>query len=130
MPLALMPALLNSTSTRPKRASVAANSASTCAGCMTSVGTASSASPPPACATTCSSASARRPASTTRQPARASASAQDLPMPLPAPVTTATWFVGFMVEFTPVESLSFGGDPGVTPCPPPLGCAAAREVSI
>src|SRR5712675_250844 len=85
------PALLNKTSSRPKVALVLANSASTEARSLTSVGTPSvltciaSISP-----TTALSGSGRRPATTTAKPSRASASAEALPMPLPPPVTRAT----------------------------------------
>ena len=62
----LMPALLKSTSSRPKVFSVASNSAFTEAGSPTSVGTASMRLPSaPAFAMVCCSASSRRPASTT-----------------------------------------------------------------
>ena len=68
-PPALMPALLNSRSTRPKRSVVAANSARTEPGSATSVGTASGLpASVPASRIACSSGSRRRPASATRQP--------------------------------------------------------------
>src|SRR5437764_6223572 len=90
-PAAPKPALLNSTSRRPKVAFALANKASTEAGLLTSVGTPSAL----LCMlsislTTASSGSGRRPATTTAKPSRASASAEALPMPLPPPVTRAT----------------------------------------
>src|SRR5213079_3797785 len=60
---------------------------------VTSVGTGSIRPSGPEAATP-SSAAARRPASTTDQPSRASASALAAPIPLPAPVTTATPLTG------------------------------------
>jgi len=38
-------------------------------------------------------------------------------MPLPAPVTTATWFVGFMVEFSPVGLKLPAADPDTARVP-------------
>src|SRR5262245_16366620 len=89
---ALVPALLNSRSSRPNSCLVRANSALIDAGSVTSVGTASVGALPAALAVA-SSASLRRPASTTVQPAFASPSAEALPMPLPAPVTIAILLV-------------------------------------
>ncbi len=83
------PALLNSMSTRPNFSPIAANSAATWAGSVTSVGTAS-VCPPVAMRAVSSSASLRRPASATDQPSFSSARADARPMPLPAPVMTAT----------------------------------------
>ena len=88
-----MPALLNSTSQRPKVSLVLANSALTEAGSLTSVGT-TRLCPlvlTPSAAVS-SSLSCRRPASATANPSFISASATALPMPVPAPVTTAILF--------------------------------------
>src|SRR4051812_4752837 len=87
---ALMPALLNSRSTRPQPFTTASNSACTDAGSVTSVGTASPRSPAFDSSSTPCNASCRRPASATRHPLPSSASAAALPTPLPAPVTMAT----------------------------------------
>jgi hypothetical protein len=86
-----MPALLNNRSTRPHAFTVAANKASTDAGSVTSVGTASALPGASASVATCSSGSLRRPAIATRQPSRSNASAAALPTPVPPPVTTATF---------------------------------------
>ena len=91
MPGAPTPALLNSTSRRPKVSLVLANSALTEAGSVTSVGTASALRPRPfTCSATASSGSLRRPLSATSNPSLASASDDALPIPEPAPVTSAT----------------------------------------
>src|SRR5439155_16403473 len=86
-----MPALLKSRSSRPNVSRVFANSALTCSGSRTSVGTASvgrlNAFPSAAAAVR---TSARRPANTTDQPFWSKAKAAALPIPEPAPVTTAT----------------------------------------
>ena len=95
------PALLNSTSSRPKVSLVLANKARTESGLLTSVGTPSalpcmlSTSPTTAC-----SGSGRRPATTTANPSLASANAEALPMPLPPPVTSATLPFEFMLLFS------------------------------
>src|SRR6266511_1051659 len=82
------PALLQRTSTPPKRANASSARCSTAAASLTSVTTAStSASMPPA---TAASASASTSASTTAQPAAAKDCPSAAPMPLAAPVTTAT----------------------------------------
>jgi len=87
----LPPALLNSMSTRPNFSFTAANKAATCAGSVTSVGTASVV-PPVARLAVSSSIAARRPARATDQPSFNRAKAEARPMPLPAPVMTATRF--------------------------------------
>src|SRR5665213_4050354 len=85
-PGAPMPALLKSTSSRPKVSLVLAKSARTDSGWPTSVGTTSIPVPD----AVCSSCAARRPARTTRYPAAHKARLAARPIPLPAPVTRAT----------------------------------------
>src|SRR5262245_3807849 len=90
-----MPALLNRRSSRPKTCFVCVKRARMDSGSLTSVGTTSVFDPgdfdfPSSAAA--SSASFRRPARTTENPSRRSASAEYLPTPLPAPVTIATFW--------------------------------------
>src|SRR4051812_3763431 len=85
-------ALFTRTSTRPKRSTAAATSASTCSGSRTSVGCARPAPPAASMSPTVSSrGSGRRPARTTPAPKRPNSSAKALPRPLPPPVTSATF---------------------------------------
>src|SRR6185369_9222060 len=84
------PTLFTSTSTPPKRSTVAATARSTAAPSRTSVGSASDS--PPAAAMSAAVARAVSSASSstaTRAPNAASPTAIPLPMPAPAPVTTA-----------------------------------------
>ena len=81
------PAFATSTSSRPNRSAVAANSARTAVASVTSVGTAT-APAPSACAVS-PSASASTSASTTRAPSATKRRATAAPMPRAAPVTTA-----------------------------------------
>ena len=95
---ALVPALLNSTSTRPNFCTAASNSATTEA-CLRHIGRHRQRALrrlPDKAATSCSGCS-RRPASTTCQPSASKASAAALPMPEPAPVTSATLMVSVML---------------------------------
>src|SRR5215510_9938268 len=95
---ALIPALLNNRSSRPKVSCVLANKARTAAGSPTSVGTTSPCAPAgPAIVTVASNSSWRRPARATAYPSCNSASATLLPMPVPAPVTIAT-FVNALIR--------------------------------
>src|SRR5215467_5043223 len=85
------PALLNSTSTRPKWLCACSKSRRTSAGLLTSAATASIRDPSAAPSrTVCSSGPGRRPAIATAYPARPRASADARPMPVPPPVTNAT----------------------------------------
>ncbi len=93
-----MPALLNSTSSRPNVSIVLAKSARTDSGTPTSVWTTSAFDGPAfPSAAAASSRSTRRPARATLYPASRSASAEALPTPVPAPVTIATLFDEAMV---------------------------------
>ena len=83
------PALLTTTSMRPKRAFASAKQARTSSRFVTSAG--STAVSPPASRATSSSAARRRATSATRAPAAAKASATARPMPLDAPVTSTVW---------------------------------------
>ena len=86
------PALFTSTSTCPKRASVASSSAATSASSRISQRTASGSLPASRSARSpCESRSSERPAMTTCAPSVASSSAVARPMPLAPPVTRATW---------------------------------------
>src|SRR5262249_47709745 len=100
-PGAPMPALLNSTSRRPKASLAFANRARTDCGSLTSVGTASARAPAPDSATAFSSGSFRRPARATRYPSFNSAIDTALPMPVPAPVTMATLLCAATLESPP-----------------------------
>src|SRR5258708_5131716 len=87
----LAPALFTSTSTRPNVPRVRSTSCTTCAGSVTSVGTAIAWPPASVIACTCASnSSARRAASATRAPRRASSRAVAAPIPELAPVIIAT----------------------------------------
>src|SRR5712691_10309986 len=99
------PALLNSTSRRPKVSLARANSARTESGLPTSVGTPSAFPCRPSISpTTACSGSGRRPATTTANPSLARAIAEALPIPLPPPVTRAT----FPFELMPIVSFCVG----------------------
>src|ERR1700716_814241 len=88
---ALLPALLNSRSTRPNVSLVLSNRALTDKGSPTSVRTTNARAPAASpSAAVVSRGSRRRPARTIAYPSRPSASAAALPIPDPAPVTTAT----------------------------------------
>src|SRR5579863_7508348 len=90
MPGELMPALLKSTSNRPKASLVLAKSDRTPSGLLTSVGTQSMAPPDGfSNAAVPSSFPLRRPARTTEYPADCKARLAARPTPLPAPVTSA-----------------------------------------
>src|SRR5215471_20388429 len=94
---ALIPALLNNRSSRPKVSCVLANKVLTAAGSPTSVGTTSPCAPDgPAIVIVASNSSWRRPARVTAHPSCNSASATLLPMPVPAPVTIATFVNALM----------------------------------
>src|SRR6266540_3113460 len=94
---ALVPALLNKTSNRPKVSCVLAKRARTEAGAPMSVGTTRAREPDePAVVTVASKSSLRRPARATAYPSCNSASATLLPMPVPAPVTIATFMDALM----------------------------------
>src|SRR5262249_25148491 len=94
---ALVPALLNNRSSRPKVSCVLANKPRTAAGSPTSVGTTSPCAPAgPAIVTVSSNSSWRRPARATPYPSCNSARATLLPMPVPAPVTIATFVNALM----------------------------------
>ena len=85
------PALLHTTCTAPKRSSAAWARASTEAGSVTSVGTASTSVPAAANRSVVEpSGPASTSAPTIDMPCAANASHNAAPMPLPAPVTTAT----------------------------------------
>ena len=91
-----VPALLNSTSSLPPKAScVRAKRLRTCSGSPTSVVTVTarsrcSSASAPTSSRVASSVSIRRPASATEYPSRSRASAEARPTPEPAPVTMAT----------------------------------------
>src|SRR5689334_806670 len=109
IPGALVPALLNRTSSRPNISCVLAKSALTESGLLTSVGTASIFPPEDfADAAVLSSSAARRPASTTEYPADCKVMATARPIPLPAPVTSATfWLFIVLVPPRQVYEMSF-----------------------
>ena len=88
VPGTLVPALLNSRSSRPNPALRRAKAASTEAGSVTSAGRTRVRAAPQSAAVS-SSASRRRPSSATAQPSVASAIAAARPTPEPAPVTSA-----------------------------------------
>ncbi len=91
------PALLKSTSSRPKFSLTAANRARTASCWLTSVGTGSILPPfGSAILAVRSNSSERRPASATEYPARCSVRLTARPMPLPAPVTRAILFFEVM----------------------------------
>ncbi len=85
------PALLTSTSTAPKRSSVASTKARTWSGSRTSQGNAMHSAPSrSSCARTSASGSGRRPQIATLAPESAKATAVARPIPVPPPVIRAT----------------------------------------
>src|ERR1043165_5886770 len=104
-----MPALLNSTSSRPYLSFTVANSARMASTLVTSVGTAMPLPPPSF--RTASSGSLRRPARPTEYPAFISASAAARPTPVPAPVTIATLAMPFSRFWFRENCAEFGKSP-------------------
>ena len=88
-PTGMMPALLTSTSSGPKRSSAASTKASKESRRVTS--SANPAALGPISAAACSASSASRSPIATFMPSRAKACAVALPMPRAAPVIAATW---------------------------------------
>ena len=96
------PALLTTTSSRPKRWPTASMQAATSSRRVTSVG--STTTSRPACAATSSSSALRRAATATWAPPCAKASAVARPMPLDAPVTRTTESRNGSSQDTPTSS--------------------------